>query len=387
MGLRCADRVPPLAPDRSPSSQQPTFGKRGCGGIGSPRATLAEREDALNRNRYFPGPGAAGSGPTFLGEIVRLGWLDPSLDSNNSGDLIIAEAVAEELETIAPISEFVRLPTQRLMNAAEARQASNCNVIFAGGTNLVGSNMLRHWHWRLGPREIQALRNRVVLLGVGWWQYQGSPSFCTRKLLQYLLHPDAVHSVRDGYTAHKVNKLGLSVLNTGCPTMWSLGERTLAALPKNGPLVLTLTDYARNPLEDAAFVRLALDRYDPVFFWPQGREDLEYIQSLSVGLSRLTVLPRGIGSLDATIQGRAASYIGTRLHAGIRAIQLGAPALVIAVDNRATEISRDTGLPTVERRIESLIDALERTHVDEFRLSIPLEKISSWRDHWVRKSP
>ena len=41
--------------------------------------------------------------------------------------------------------------------------------------------------------------------------------------------------------------------------------------------------------------------------------------------------------------------VGTRLHAGIRALQKGNQALILSVDNRATEINKDINIPVISR--------------------------------------
>ncbi len=47
--------------------------------------------------------------------------------------------------------------------------------------------------------------------------------------------------------------------------------------------------------------------------------------------------------------GTPVDYIGTRLHGGVFCLLRGKRSLIVEVDNRATEIARDTGLPTVKR--------------------------------------
>lgn len=71
--------------------------------------------------------------------------------------------------------------------------------------------------------------------------------------------------------------------------------------------------------------------------------------------------------------------IGTRLHGGIHALNKEKRSLTIAVDNRAVEISRDTGLPVVKQ--ENVKQELEHMICNSWKTEIrfPLENIGKWK--------
>jgi len=81
-------------------------------------------------------------------------------------------------------------------------------------------------------------------------------------------------------------------------------------------------------------------------------------------------------AFDALLAGPV-DYIGTRLHGGIRAFDRGAWGLIVAVDNRALEIGKDTGLPVHARgdraEIEASITARATRHID-----LPQRDIDAW---------
>lgn len=303
---------------------------------------------------------------------MRLGWLDPSLSSDNSGDQIIAEAVWKLLQ-LAEVSEVVRLPTQRLMTREEKRKAATCERFVVGGTNLLNANYLKYRQWRLDPSVIRILRGKVLLCGVGWWQYEAATRPMTARLWRHLLSADG-HSVRDEYTLKRLNAMDIAGINTGCPTMWELPRESTWQRSKEN-VVITLTDYNRSPELDAKFVSTLSDYYDRIFLWPQGASDREYVGRLAVDIN---LLSDGVDSFNEILASGTVDYVGTRLHAGVRALQYGVKSSIVAVDNRATEISRDTGLPIIPR--SSIVQGVAQHHArNSLSLRMPTKAIAQWR--------
>lgn len=56
-------------------------------------------------------------------------------------------------------------------------------------------------------------------------------------------------------------------------------------------------------------------------FWPQGTGDIEYLKKLSneIDTTKIKILQPNLRSFDERLEDNY-SYIGTRLHAGIRAL-------------------------------------------------------------------
>jgi polysaccharide pyruvyl transferase WcaK-like protein len=313
-----------------------------------------------------------------------IGWLDPSISSKNTGDLIIRDSVLEVLRQAGAEDDVIALPTQRRMTGDELKAASNCTRFFIGGTNLLSSNMPWYRQWKVGLRELRVLRNKVVLLGVGWWQYQGPPNAFTRWALNELLTRDIAHSVRDRWTGQQLARLGLESTFTACPTMWSLPACPETRSTRGQRVIITLTDYNRAPDEDRALVDFAHQTYDKLVFWPQGARDADYCRTIA---SDIEQLPVGLPALDEALSDSCIDFLGTRLHAGIRALQHGRRATIVAVDNRAQEISRDTNLPVIQRSLP----AEARDLVCDQRsihLTLPRDEIEQWRtafSDWITR--
>lgn len=309
------------------------------------------------------------------------GLLDPALENNiNLGDQIISEAVRSVIKESLGFDRVIRMPTLRSLRRDEVSTLNSCDAIFIGGTNLLNSRMMFNRQWALGLE----LRNvsPLVLFGVGWWQYEGAPDFATRWLLRRLLSQHGPHSVRDDMTRMQLNGVNIgSVVNTSCPTLWALKSTKIQNLPtiKSPAVVFTLTCYSKKYLLDRKLIDFLFLNYKDVYFWPQGNDDMVYLNNLMSGqsITKFKVLDSSVYSFDLLLSSTNVDYIGTRLHAGIRAIQHGRRSLIISVDNRAIEISRDTGLPCVERDNP---DRLSHLVNDGFRTSItlPQKAIDDW---------
>jgi hypothetical protein len=251
-------------------------------------------------------------------------------------------------------------------------------ISIVGGTNILDSHAFSsNALWKLRLVDACALRS-VLLLGVGWRGYAGPAGRITRAVLRRVLSPAMQHSVRDSYTAGKLAQVIPNVSNTACMTMWTLTPDWCAALPRKraAAAVTTLTFYNPDRVADTALLRLLVAKYSRVFFWPQQFEDQAYVESL--GVPGVTSLRPNLRSYNAFLNSEDVDFIGTRLHGGIRAMQKGHRALIIGIDNRATEINRDTNLPVVQRQdlaaVEAWIDDGRATEI-----TLPMPAIRAWK--------
>jgi hypothetical protein len=287
--------------------------------------------------------------------MPRVCLLDPSITSRdgappgNLGDLIIRQAVVRDLLELLPGYDWASVPTQRPLTADELEIAAASDLLLVGGTNLLSSHMQQYRQWHISPAEATRLQ-RVVLMGAGWWQYQDDPDDYTRSVLLSALSPDFPQSVRDNYTSQKLRRIGLTnVINTGCPTMWHLTPDLLSEIPtsKADDVLLMLTDYNKNRPLDRQLLDLLFSQYQRVYFWPQGEFDAKYLAEFSMPAIQLD---RSLAALEQLLQRRdPIDCIGTRLHGGIKCLEHGRRTLVLGIDNRATEIAADTGLPVIPR--------------------------------------
>jgi len=315
---------------------------------------------------------------------MRLCLFDPGLEDNegspshNLGDLIIHAAVRRELKRIFGDGEPLKISTHARVSWKALKEAGTCDHLIVGGTNLLSSNMRHYKQWEINVFQAWKIR-RAVLFGVGWWQYQENPDLYTRLVLRAALSKTALHSVRDDYTRQKLESIGFTnVINTGCPTMWPFAEFDFSKIPttKADAALVMLSDYTKAPELDVRLLETVAGTHKKVYFWPQGRGDLDYVRSLSIPV---IALEHSMKSLEDFIHsGVAFDYVGTRLHGGIYCMLAGKRSLVLRIDNRATEISRETGFPTVARDdFESIQRWILKS--EPVRVSLNTGAIDRWR--------
>jgi len=310
--------------------------------------------------------------------------LDTALGSDNAGDGIIMENCLRQLSGVMDVEELPHVSTHRFPTEAERELLSVAQKKLLCGTNLLSGHMRSYGLWKLGP-DIAPYR-QTILMGVGFDSKDASFDAYTKHLLRTILSKEGLHSVRDSFSETKLKAMGISnVVNTGCPTMWELTPAHCAAIPtgKARHVVSTLTDYNRDPRNDTAMLEILLKNYETVALWLQGREDLDYIRKLGYE-SKLKLIPSTLAAYDEALSREDTDYVGTRLHAGIRALRAGRRSLVISIDNRAECISADTGLPVLRR--EDIPIALEQKLRGPIKtnITLPWENIAHWKGQFTQ---
>jgi polysaccharide pyruvyl transferase WcaK-like protein len=334
---------------------------------------------------------------TWISKMMRISKValfDTSVCSENMGDLIICDSIRKILENQIPETVFITVPTHDYLSSESHRIISQCDLSIVCGTNLLSGNLETYNQWKIQYTDLLILRN-IVLMGVGWWQYQEAISQYSSIFYKTVLSDSLPQSVRDSYTQNmlKIACPGKTILNTGCPTMWSLKHEKVKSIRENAlryksnACITTVTDYKPNPECDSEMIKSLLEIYDQVFLWPQGTRDLEYLKSLSLqSLDNLRILSPTLSAYDSLLSSTSRiDFFGTRLHAGVRALQLGHPATIVAVDNRAVEISKDTGLPVCNR--STLISDSIQAHINSYSLplTLPFSEIEAWLSSIKRK--
>lgn len=308
---------------------------------------------------------------------------DTSIAAYNIGNQIIMDAVKTELMELFPDSFLLSLPVEDIKTNARRYNAKS-DITFVGGTNILNGDIRRYRQWDLSLHNIVMLSN-VVLMGCGWFQYENSPiTRYTKWAFHRILSKDYIHSVRDEYTRSKLSSIGINSINTGCPTLWRITDEVVEKIPtsKKKEVVITLTDYNRNKSRDINLLETCLRNYDVVYFFPQGTGDIPYITELGY-LNKLHFISPQIYSYNSILESGKVDYIGTRLHAGIRALQKSVRSFIIGIDNRAKEMSRDFGLPVLdESRIEELESWINAPY--KINLNIPFERIESWKQQFLK---
>lgn len=308
----------------------------------------------------------------------KLVLFDTALFSDNCGDQIIMENCMLQLTGLFDMNKAKHIST----HIVPENQDIHGKVKIVCGTNLLSCTMRKYGLWKL-PKDLSNYCD-ITLMGVGFDSYNKKSDLYTRLLLKHMLSSKGYHSVRDSFSKECLEKMGIrNVLNTGCPTMWKLTENHCKKIPhgKAENVVCTITDYARDLDNDKAMLEILLANYKKVYLWLQGSLDIEYLKELGYD-NRVKLIPSLLSEYDKVLNQADLDYVGTRLHAGIRALAFSHRAIVISVDNRAECISKDTGLTIISR--EEVTACLEEKIQSEFEtvIHLPEENIKKWKNQF-----
>jgi hypothetical protein len=316
---------------------------------------------------------------------------DTATGSLNIGDHIIMEAAKKELDSMFMEEMFDYFATHKVLTKEELNRAWLNPLAFVCGTNLLRGS------WRFKAEKNQwsisfldgFKMQPAILLGVGWNNYRKKTKLRAKIFYRNSLRKDILHSVRDNYTKDKLASCGIhNVINTGCPTLWNLDNNHLSTIPKakSGAVVFTLTDYRKDISLDKKIINILKSQYEHVYFWPQGSKDTSYLiedigSDNDVETSDILILEESLAAFDTLLQNKEVDYVGTRLHAGIRALQKSKRSIIIGVDNRAIEMRKDFNLPVVER--EQIEELNMWIHNDwQPSLNIPWKEIERWKSQF-----
>lgn len=303
---------------------------------------------------------------------------DTSIESDNLGDQIInfyCNAIFSEL-ALTPTG---RVPTHRGLTKQEMALLTPSSLKIITGTNILSSHMNLNGTW-CRPLQLKRLDN-LCLFGAGWNEYSEEMNSYTKLFYRTLLDKKFLHSVRDSYTEKKFRMLGIqNVINTACPTMWGLTHPACELIPKKkaAAVITTITDYDKNKQLDWFMLDTLLNHYYKVYIWIQGSEDLKYIHTYPQ-FNKLFCVDRTLESYNQVLKLDSVDYIGTRLHAGIHALNNRKRSLIISIDNRARELAKDTNLPVLERTQipNKLENYILHDHVTE--INLPTNAIRTWK--------
>lgn len=319
--------------------------------------------------------------------IEKIFLHDTSILTNNLGDEIIMDAVRKELKDTISNSFFINAPTHDYLEKEAYKELKKLPYSIVGGTNLLSGNMNKYNQWKINIGTIGKVKN-AILMGVGWWQYQKNINHYTKFLLKNVLSDAYIHSVRDSYTKEKLESIGIhNVINTGCMTLWQLNESHCASIPqsKSDEVVMTFTDYKPSLKYDTQLFEIAKKNYKKIYVWIQGEGDYRYLKDL-LGNNVEFIAP-SLQAYDELLSDTSKNldYVGTRLHAGVRAMQHQRRTIIVSVDNRATEMGKDFSLPVIERlHIE---EALDKKINSDFaiKIELPNENIARWKAQFQTK--
>lgn len=317
--------------------------------------------------------------------MKKIILFNTAVASPNKGDDIIMDCCKKQLEPILKGNYVLEVPTHTpishwYQNFAKFNIGDHFKKIdykFVCGTNLLNANMfLPTPLWNINPFNSK-VANGAIAVGAGMGSQSIKANYYTKKLLRKVLSLDYVHSTRDERSANFLRSIGLKAINTGCATTWDLSNEFCSTIPdgKSDEVVFTLTDYAQDEQKDKYLINILLKHYNKVYFWIQGIGDLDYLQKIYKGNQIILVDP-SLAAYDEILE-RKIDFIGTRLHAGIRAMQRKCRTVIISVDNRTEDMKKDINLCVVSRNELDTLETLIYRKIPT-QLNIKIENIEKW---------
>lgn len=311
---------------------------------------------------------------------------DPSIRSLNMGDHIIMRAAEKELSNIIKDNYIIKCGThspvvtfyQNTSHNPRMRIYDNAEYKFICGSNLLWKNMfLPRPTFNVNLWNCRPYRGSV-LLGVGTNSKNKNPNYYTKKLYEKILSKELIHSVRDEETKRLLNQMGYEAINTGCPTMWRFTKKFCEGIPqeKSNKVIFTLTDYSQDPLHDQEMINILINNYDEIYFWVQGVFDMEYFAKMQ-NTEKIKIIAPTLEAYDQILKGNDIDYVGTRLHAGMYALEHKKRTFILAIDNRVRSMKETYNLNSIERNdIELLEEMINKPFKTD--LSISEKRIEEW---------
>lgn len=318
--------------------------------------------------------------------MEKITLLDTAVGSTNKGDEIIMNCIEQELRDITKHYFVMKAPTHLCsFNALEcllrlpdsASEIAQSKYKFVCGTNLLSDNMMNRTNqWDINIFNCKPFVG-CVLMGVGALK-SDSPNFYTRKLYQKVLSKDYIHSVREDTAYSMMKKLGFSVLNTGCPTLWKLTDKFCRDIPKekSDSVVFTLTDYKKSAEQDNQIVETLKRNYKKLYFWLQGAHDFEYLQSVA-DTDGIEIIEPSVEAYEKVLE-KDVDYVGTRLHAGIYAMRHKKRSIILRVDKRMDSMAQCITDNCISRSEISKLGEMIQSEIDT-KVNIDFDAVRQWK--------
>ena len=317
---------------------------------------------------------------------------DTACGSLNVGDQIIMDSFIKEMKFILDTGFVANFPTHvPVFHFYQAnkfnhtyRYINSSKYKFVAGTNILCKNLLQPWpNWNINIFNCSPYKN-CILVGCG--SGRGDKINLYSKLIyKKILNKQYFHSVRDEKTKVELEKLGVQAINTGCVTTWGLTESVCSKIKKDksDAVIFTLTDYKKDEEKDKKFIDILRKNYKTLYFWVQGSNDLEYFNMLvNEEKENFKIVPPSLQAYQDVLKNEKVDYVGTRLHAGIFAMKNLVRSIIIAVDNRAIDMSKDYNLNCITR--ENIVEQLEEKINSKFttEININIENINKWKSQF-----
>lgn len=314
--------------------------------------------------------------------------LDTAIASDNIGDEIIMKSAYGFIDKTFEDYYITSSSSHDGIGPSSRKLINRADIVLLVGTNALSAryhaNKPYIWHTR--SSDIELLRGKVVLFGVGANKAFRAVEQSQADFLDEILSKSHLHAVRDSSGKRILEAIDRKVVDATCPTLWMFRDNVPThPAGKADKVCFTLTKH--KPSEaDKDIIRILRENYNELYFWPQQPRDLPYLQSLTQ-TDDINIIAPNLRSYDNFLANTQVDVIGTRLHGTIRALQQGKRAIVIGIDNRAEDIAAKTHLSCINRKeIDlKLCDMLQSNFAP--RLDIPTADINAFLHQFKLPEP
>jgi hypothetical protein len=322
--------------------------------------------------------------------MKKIVVFDTAIGTGNKGDAIIMEGAKYALKDLLYDNYVYTLGThvinytnfQVRKNKGKTAFMKSADYKFIMGTNWLTNKLFRTTTPQANVNPFNCVPYKgAILFGVGVKEVAGSPDWYSRHMYQRMLSHEYIHSVRDDWAKEKLEKMGFSALNTGCPTLWRLTEEFCSHIPsqKSDQTILTVSAHYKDPVADQKMIDVVRKNYDKIYLWGQTLVDEKYFNTLK-NIEGIEVI-RSLEKYHDILSSQDIDYVGTRLHGGIYAMCHYKRAIIISVDHRAGGMNEiDTN-----RLARENIDNLDAMINSEFQTKVALKtnEIDTWMRQFV----
>lgn len=323
-------------------------------------------------------------------KLENIILFDTSIASTNKGDTIIMQAIKDNLHDYLRDKYVINFPTHTTCFSLfqskfwwKSKYVKNADLKIVCGTNLLAKKMSYPFNnWNINLLNTGSLKD-CILMGVGSSAVNKKPDLYTNMLFKKVLSKDYIHSTRDDDAKEYLESLGLRAITTGCPTLWKLTKDLCAKIPhsKASKVIISFSGDNRDYENDQYLIDVCKKHYEKIFVWVQTVHDMAYLNELK-GLEEAEFIYADLEKYDEILCQQDIDYIGTRLHGGIFAMQRRKRAIIIAIDNRATNMNKVNNLNCIQRK--DVKQKLEEKILSEFEtdVKINIDNIEIWKSQF-----
>lgn len=277
-----------------------------------------------------------------------LAFIDPSLSTQNVGDLFIADSVRRILRFDEAASP--RIDPRKPVTPADIDRINQTRAAVIVGTNLWYRQLSRPGRWMFTLEDLRKIRVPIIPFGVGTTRHGDDDSGFepdTLAQIRFIHESCALGSARDPRTLEELERAGLRNVNmTACPTMFRALSPQWRLREKQSRRVAVTVRHGQKHNVRALLRRLRQRGLEPTVAAQQAKDNftakrIPLVQEATPTLFEFTIEPY----LKLVEEARGA--IGWRLHGNMIHLAHGNPVILLSNCSRGESFCEAFDLPVI----------------------------------------